>query len=77
MLETLVSLKVWCAPVNDYDDVINDPQIKHNRNFISATSAKGTPMTLVNHPIRYDGTVAKTIQVLLASESELVIHLTK
>jgi crotonobetainyl-CoA:carnitine CoA-transferase CaiB-like acyl-CoA transferase len=78
VLDRLVSLKVWCAPVNDYDDVINDPQIKHNRNFISATSAKGTPMTLVNHPIRYDGKVAEIHippQPLGAQSAEILIEL--
>ena len=78
VLDTLVSLKIWCAPVNDYDDVINDPQIKHNRNFISTTSAKGTPMTLVNHPVRYDGKVAEVHippQPLGAQSSEILMEL--
>lgn len=59
IMSTLVPLKVWCAPVNDYDAVVNDPQVQHNQTFISTKSAKGTPMTLVNHPIRYDGEVAE------------------
>ncbi|MEE4166061.1 MAG: CaiB/BaiF CoA-transferase family protein [Desulfocapsaceae bacterium] len=59
VMKTLVSLKVWCAPVNDYDTVISDSQVQHNQNFISTTSAKGTPMTLVNHPVRYDGQAAE------------------
>lgn len=58
-LNTLVPLKLWCAPVNDYESVMNDPQVCHNKNFISATSAQGTAMTLVNHPIRYDGEAAE------------------
>jgi crotonobetainyl-CoA:carnitine CoA-transferase CaiB-like acyl-CoA transferase len=78
VLDTLVSLKVWCAPVNDYDDVINDPQIKHNRNFLSTTSAKGTLMTLVNHPVRYDGKVAGVDippQPLGAQSAEILMEL--
>jgi len=59
VMRTLVPLKVWCAPVNDYEAVLNDPQVQHNRSFISVKSAKGTPMKLVNHPIRYDGEVAE------------------
>jgi crotonobetainyl-CoA:carnitine CoA-transferase CaiB-like acyl-CoA transferase len=59
IMNTLVPLKVWCAPVNDYDAVVNDPQVQHNQIFISTKSAKGTPMTLMNHPIRYDGEVAE------------------
>ena len=78
VLDTLVSLKVWCAPVNDYDDVINDPQVKHNRNFISTTSAKDTPMTLVNHPVRYDGKVAEVHippQPLGAQSAQILMEL--
>ena len=78
VLDTLVSLKVWCAPVNDYDTVTSDPQIRHNRNFISTTSAKGTPMTLVNHPVRYDGEVAEVRippQPLGAQSAEILMEL--
>lgn len=78
VLDRLVSLKIWCAPVNDYDSVINDPQIKHNRNFIATASAKGTPMTLVNHPVRYDGQVAEVHtppQPLGAQTSEILMEL--
>ncbi len=78
VLDTLVSLKIWCAPVNDYDNVISDPQVRHNRNFISAISAKGTPMTLVNHPVRYDGEVAEVRippQPLGAQSAEILTEL--
>jgi crotonobetainyl-CoA:carnitine CoA-transferase CaiB-like acyl-CoA transferase len=55
VLDTLKSLDIWCAPVNDYDTVLSDPQVRYNHNFITAESARGTPITLVNHPVRYDG----------------------
>lgn len=55
LLDTLQSLNIWCAPVNDYEAVLSDSQVRHNHNFINSESAKGTPITLVNHPLRYDG----------------------
>lgn len=55
LLQKLGSLGIWCAPVNDYESVVSDEQVRHNHNFISSTSAEGTPLRLVNHPIRYDG----------------------
>lgn len=55
LLDSLQSLAIWCAPVNDYETVISDPQVHHNHNFITSESARGTPITLVNHPVRYDG----------------------
>ena len=46
---------IWCAPVNDYEDVLRDPQIRHNVCFETIAGATGTPITIVGHPIRYDG----------------------
>jgi crotonobetainyl-CoA:carnitine CoA-transferase CaiB-like acyl-CoA transferase len=48
---------IWHARINDYADVVADPQVRHNRNFSTVPGATGTPITLVNHPIRYDGEV--------------------
>jgi crotonobetainyl-CoA:carnitine CoA-transferase CaiB-like acyl-CoA transferase len=59
LIEKLGSLGIWCAPVNDYETVVADTQVRHNHNFISSKSAEGTPVTLVNHPVRYDGSHAE------------------
>lgn len=48
---------VWYAPVNDYPDLTEDPQIAHNRVFLDATDHAGRPIRLVNHPLRYDGAI--------------------
>lgn len=53
----LEAAKVWHAPVNDYADVVRDPQVRHNQSFTTLPGATGTPVTLVNHPVRYDGEV--------------------
>ena len=50
---------VWHAPVNDYDDVIEDPQVKHNENFTTLQGATGAPITVVRHPVRYDGNLCE------------------
>ncbi|MFQ5773546.1 MAG: CaiB/BaiF CoA transferase family protein [Kiloniellaceae bacterium] len=46
---------IWHAPVNDYDAVVEDPQVRHNGNFVTVEGAAGLPVTLVGHPVRYDG----------------------
>lgn len=46
---------VWHASVNDYADVVSDPQVVHNEHFQVVRGATGTPVTLVSHPVRYDG----------------------
>lgn len=48
--------KIWYARVNDYDDVFEDPQVQHNHGFVTRPGVRGTPITMVNHPIRYNGT---------------------
>jgi crotonobetainyl-CoA:carnitine CoA-transferase CaiB-like acyl-CoA transferase len=47
---------LWWAPVQDYTDLVNDPQAQHCRIF-QEVDVKGHKATLVNHPIRYDGEV--------------------
>lgn len=46
---------VWHAVVNDYRAVIDDPQVVYNQSFVTMRGATGAPITLVNHPVRYDG----------------------
>ena len=53
--ETLTDHGVWHAPVNDYAAVVEDPQVRHNGNFVTVEGAAGAPITLVGHPLRYDG----------------------
>ncbi|MBO9355731.1 CoA transferase [Bordetella petrii] len=48
--------KLWNAPVLNYDELARDPQALHNRVF-QEIDVKGTPATVINHPLRYDGAV--------------------
>jgi crotonobetainyl-CoA:carnitine CoA-transferase CaiB-like acyl-CoA transferase len=54
-LEILEGHGIWHAPVNDYAQVLADPQIRHNESFVTVPGATGAPVTLVGHPVRYDG----------------------
>ncbi|MFQ5955016.1 MAG: CaiB/BaiF CoA transferase family protein [Kiloniellales bacterium] len=53
--EILDAHGVWHAQVNDYQAVIEDPQVRHNGNFVTIDGATGAAITLVRHPVRYDG----------------------
>lgn len=57
VLDVLTRHGVWHARVNDYADVVVDPQVVHNGNFETVTGATGAPITLVKHPVRYDDAV--------------------
>jgi crotonobetainyl-CoA:carnitine CoA-transferase CaiB-like acyl-CoA transferase len=47
---------LWWAPVQDYDQLAQDPQARHSETF-RKVDVKGSEATLVNHPLRYDGAV--------------------
>ncbi len=53
--ERLQRERLWFSPVNDYDAVMADPQVRHNGSFVTAESAGGAPLTLLAHPVLYDG----------------------
>jgi crotonobetainyl-CoA:carnitine CoA-transferase CaiB-like acyl-CoA transferase len=63
--EILTRFKIWHSAVNDYASVVQDPQVVHNHSFITVPGATGTPITLVNHPVKYDG---KSPEVRLAPQ---------
>lgn len=56
-IDILTKHQIWHSRVNDYEAVLADPQVRHNQSFATVEGATGTPITLVNHPIRYDGQV--------------------
>ncbi|MEP9350438.1 CoA transferase [Xanthobacter sp. KR7-225] len=51
----LDAAKVWYAEVKDYDALLDDPQLKHLGVFETLEGAGGAPVTLLKHPVRYDG----------------------
>ena len=55
------ALKIWHAPVQSYAQVAEDPQVKHMQSLVTVAGAGdgGAPVTLVNHPVLYDGKAAE------------------
>jgi crotonobetainyl-CoA:carnitine CoA-transferase CaiB-like acyl-CoA transferase len=53
--------KIWCAPVQGYAEIAADPQVKHMKSLVTVAGAGETeaPVTLVNHPVLYDGESAE------------------
>lgn len=51
----LDAANVWYAEVKDYDALMDDPQLKHLGVFETLEGAGGVPVTLLKHPVRYDG----------------------
>ena len=55
--QVLTARKVWHAPVQDYAAVERDPQVAWLGSFETVQGAGPSPVTLVKHPVRYDGQV--------------------
>ncbi len=55
----MTPLKVWHAPVRGYAEVLDDPQVNHNKAIVKTKGATGTELTFVNHPAQYDGQAAE------------------
>jgi len=45
---------IWYCRVNDYDEVFDNPQLRHTEAF-EHFDIGGDSVTLVRHPVRYDG----------------------
>lgn len=54
-LPLLAARGIWHMPVKDYDELRDDAQLAHLGVFIDAESVEGAPITMLNHPLRYDG----------------------
>jgi crotonobetainyl-CoA:carnitine CoA-transferase CaiB-like acyl-CoA transferase len=53
--------RIWHARVQSYADILADPQVKHMQALVTARGGgyTGAPVTLVNHPVLYDGESAE------------------
>ncbi len=73
-------LAIWHAPVQDYGEIRDDPQVKHMQSLLTVAGAGKTaaPITVVNHPVLYDGAAAEVgrpPQPLGAQTSEVLAEL--
>ncbi|NIO39421.1 MAG: hypothetical protein GTO41_03970 [Burkholderiales bacterium] len=53
--DILTGYNLWHAPVNDYAAVEKDPQVAYLDSFEQVEGATETPLTLVKHPVQYNG----------------------
>jgi len=60
-IAALERAEVWHARVQDYAGIRADPQVAHMRSLVTVAGAghAGAQVTLVNHPVRYDGEAAE------------------
>jgi len=46
---------IWYAPVNSYQEVVNDPQVLHNESFLDIELRNDQQAKVLAHPVKYDG----------------------
>jgi len=52
--EKLERAKLWFGRVEDYESLRENPQVRH-AGLLREVEVNGVPVTLVDHPLRYDG----------------------
>jgi crotonobetainyl-CoA:carnitine CoA-transferase CaiB-like acyl-CoA transferase len=55
-LELLATKDVWCAPVQDFADVVDDPQVAHNELLTNVPHPNGDDIRVVGVPMRFSRT---------------------
>lgn len=55
VVDQLDTVGIWNAVVEDYDDLQHNPQLQHLEAFQTVEGATGQPITVIGHPVRYDG----------------------
>jgi crotonobetainyl-CoA:carnitine CoA-transferase CaiB-like acyl-CoA transferase len=52
--EILTREAIWFAPVNDYDDVVEHPQVAANRSVLTFDHPQAGTVNVLGHPVLYD-----------------------
>jgi crotonobetainyl-CoA:carnitine CoA-transferase CaiB-like acyl-CoA transferase len=55
-LELLATKDVWCAPVQSFDEVVDDPQVAHNDLLTTVEHPSGGTLRVVGVPVRFSAT---------------------
>lgn len=55
-LELLLGVDIWCAPLNDYDQVVADPQVRHNEMIVELEHPTAGTVSAVGIPTRFSRT---------------------
>ncbi len=55
-LEILATKDVWAAPVQTFDDLVDDPQVEHNRLLETVRHPSGGDLRIVGVPMRFSET---------------------
>jgi crotonobetainyl-CoA:carnitine CoA-transferase CaiB-like acyl-CoA transferase len=58
-LDLLLAKDIWCAALNDFDAVADDPQVRHNGMIVEIEHPDAGPVRVIGPPVRFgDGPAA-------------------
>ncbi len=55
-LEFLLAHDVWCAPVNDFEGVVADPQVRHEEMIVNVSHPSAGDLRLIGIPVKFSET---------------------
>ncbi|HYY07976.1 MAG TPA: CoA transferase, partial [Actinomycetota bacterium] len=55
-IDLLATKDVWCAPVQDFAGVVDDPQVAHNELLTTVQHPNGDDLRVVGVPMRFSRT---------------------
>jgi crotonobetainyl-CoA:carnitine CoA-transferase CaiB-like acyl-CoA transferase len=55
-LELLATKDMWCAPVQGFDELVEDPQVAHNELLTTMDHPNGGELRVVGVPVRFSAT---------------------
>ncbi len=61
-LELLGAAGLWCGPIYGYEDLVDDPQIKHNGTFVEYDHPTEGKVKTPGFPIRFSKTPSKVVR---------------
>lgn len=61
-LELLGAAGLWCGPIYGYEDLMNDPQIKHNGTFVEYDHPTEGKVKTPGFPIRFSKTPSEVVR---------------
>jgi len=75
-LDHLLAHDVWCAPVNDLDRVVEDPQVLHNDILITLDHPTAGPIRVVGSPVRFSETPSSVrgVPPELGQHTSAILH---
>jgi crotonobetainyl-CoA:carnitine CoA-transferase CaiB-like acyl-CoA transferase len=75
-LEILNEQKIWCGPVNSFEEVFDNPQVAHNEIMVTMQLPKAGEVKLIGFPAKFDKTPAtyRTAAPLVGEHNEEILQ---